>query len=437
MLQSEIINLKKVLYPSERRKLNYHMKQQLPQFSLEYTSGTIIYSEIYLNVITIWLMGERINTQFMILLAIAQILYNICNIGSDSVHALDYKEKYSFGTMLVFRFYMIVWMFILGGGFLLFNGYLVKRYYFLLFLLILSDKALESFAQCCEAEFARRDRAIRNTPSIVYRQLFPLIVYTIVLIASRDLMVAYGLCILIKIPFVFIFDFRVIHHKKKVRWRYEKKKSLSIINDALPDFIPTISCSFLLYVPRIVLGLSCGGKYLSYYQECFILAQIIFEIIYILVKPRFTSITKMWSEGKYEVCRKSIITFSAGIGIVTIVSVALMSAMGPSLLRVIFSGNFKNSSVILYWFAAALGIRLLNIEMYFVLVIRNAGLFAAMIRALCAIEVTIASVNMIPSGGLFMAVTIYTIGRAAECMLLFACVGVTEILRTVNKKREA
>ena len=92
MLQLETIDFKKILYQIERKKFNYHVKSPV---SLEYSSGPMIYSEIYLNVITIWLMGERINTQFMLLLAICQVLYVICNIGSDTVHSLDYEEKYN------------------------------------------------------------------------------------------------------------------------------------------------------------------------------------------------------------------------------------------------------------------------------------------------------------------------------------------------------
>lgn len=424
MLQLETIDLKKILYQIERKKFNYHVKSPI---SLEYSSGPMIYSEIYLNVITIWLMGERINTQFMLLLAICQVLYVICNIGSDTVHSLDYEEKYNFGTMLGFRFHLIFVAFFLGFNFLLLNGYLDKMYYLALFLVIMSDKALEAFARCCEAEFARKDKQIRNMPSIIYRQFFPLAVYALMLIFTRDILIAYGFSVIVKLPFVFFFDFFVINHKKKIHWRYQPHMTAKILADALPDFIPSISCSLLLYVPRIVLGLTMGGKYLSCYQECFILAQIIFQLIYLLVRPKINNIKKMWSEGKYEICKKNIVTFTAAIGFITMVSVILLSMLGPGLLRILFSDAFEGSNYVLYWFAAALGLRLLNMEMYFVLVIRNAGVLAAIIRTACAVMIIVVSVQLIPGSKIITSAAIYAIGRATECILLCLCAGIRKL----------
>lgn len=424
MLRLETIDLKKILYQPGRKKINYHVKSQV---SLEYSSGPMIYSEIYLNIVTIWLMGERINTQFMLLLAICQVLYVICNVGSDTVHSLDYDEKYNFGTMLGFRFHLIFVAFFTGFIFLLLNGYLDKKYYLALFFVIMSDKALEAFARCCEAEFERKDKQIRNMPSIIYRQFFPLAVYAVVLIFTRDILIAYGLSVIIKLPFVFFFDFFVINHKKKIHWRYQPHMTIKILADALPDFIPSISCSLLLYVPRIVLGLTMGGKYLSCYQECFILSQIIFQLIYLLVKPKINSIKKMWSEGKYEVCKKSIVTFTTAIGFITVVSVVLLSMLGPILLKVLFSDSFEGSNYVLYWFAAALGLRLLNMEMYFVLVIRDNGVLAAIIRTICAIVIIFVSVKLIPGSKIVTSAAIYAIGRAMECILLCLCAGIRKL----------
>jgi hypothetical protein len=269
--------------------------------------------EFYMTLVTIWLLGEWLSQQMILGVCVSQILYTVSVAGGQALRMKDggYETlahteeidrvgtcRYSFAEQLVYHIQTWLAAVFIGWLYLLFMGYDLDTS--IVIGLLILYRLMDSFVEILEIEFKLQDKIELEKQALLNRKIFPLIVYTIVLMIERDLVWACLVATLVKIPYIIFLDILPAVKNLVLDWRIKRQNLCQLRRDALPYWIIEFVMVYTLCVGRVILGIHSGNLYLVRYQELFLLSQTIFWIGMLLIQTPLEKIGNLCYQSSHR-----------------------------------------------------------------------------------------------------------------------------------------
>lgn len=327
--------------------------------------GSAVYAlaSLVLTYMTIRVIGDNEGGIFAIALTLAQMFIYVAYYEMRNYQVTDVAQKYSFCDYHTVKIFNCFLMLVITVLYCFIKDY--NAYKFLIVFLVCVYRMLDGYADVYEAEFHAQNRLDLAGKSMTFRTLFSVGLYFIILIITKNLLLALIGAIISGIIGVWIFNVWIFDCVGKICIRLSWQQFVGILKDCFPLFLGMFLWTYLLSASRIAVDDVMSSQYQSYYQILFLPVSVINLLAGFLIRPSLISLTELHFNGEKKVFWKKISgmlglltvftlicmvgAFVCGIPILNLLVSCDLSEYRNLFVFLIFSGGFNAVAYLLYY----------------------------------------------------------------------------------------
>lgn len=264
----------------------------------------------------------------------AQMLVTIGNYGMRNYQATDIKGKYDKHTYLVSRWCTCILMMAIAVGFVA-----IKRYYLekaLVVVLLCLLKATDAIDDVYGGEYQRRGRLDIAGKMMSFRIFGYLIVFSVVIFITRDLVIACVAAILSSSISLFVFVKSIKGILKCESYGIDDSGVLKLLLECLPLCVSSFLLIYFGNAPKYAIDSYMGDEMQAYYTYLFMPCFVINLFVSFAIQPLLTKLSLCWiQKKKREFLKLVLIVFACTLGIALVVIFG-GEIIGIKLLSIVF-----------------------------------------------------------------------------------------------------
>ncbi len=296
---------------------------------------------------------------FSIATTLGYQIVTIGNYGMRNYQATDVKHKYIFGEYLFSRYISSAFMFVFLIAYIGIKEYSMEKA--LIVFVFGVFKAIDVIEDVFHGEFQRYNRLDIGAICMVIRYLISFIVFTVVLVITKDLLFA---CVWETVVSIIVFVFlthEVIKPQRILSIRGAYKGAKSLLIDCFPLFMGGFLYLYICNAPKYAIDSCLSQESQAYFAILFMPVFVVNLLSGFIYRPLLTRMAVCWVEGKNRELSHIIERQIGFITVATIIGMIGSYLVGVNILTLIYGVNvniYRTCLVILMFgggFAALTG----------------------------------------------------------------------------------
>lgn len=324
-------------------------------------SFTNALSSVILLAIVTRILGAVDGGIFTIAFALAQQLLTVSNFETSVYHVTDTENKIGFGV----HFATKIVLFLLSCGvcvFIAFSKY--SLYKALVVLLVCIFKGADAFSGLFSGLLQRNGRLDISGKSLAMRVLISMVLFTVTLIVSKNLIYASAICILLAALWFVFYDAHFAKKFESLKPQWNLKLMGKLIIGCLPMFLGTFLLTYIINQPKFVIDNILDEITQNKFGIIFIPSAVICLLAIFIYRPLLTTLTDVWKKREFSNFLKKfakiagiILAFTAfctvaarflGIPVLAFVYGQNLTGLEMNLCYIILGGGMYALSMLIY-----------------------------------------------------------------------------------------
>ena len=324
--------------------------------------GSMIFAaaSMILSLLIIRIVGEDDGGIFAIAITVAQMLAFIEYYETRTFQVTDTKSTFEFGHYKAVKYILFVVSVVVS----IVYSILTAIYRF-----------VDAYADLYEGTFQKDGRLDLTGKSQAFRTVMSVTVMLVVLIITKNMILAISLSILIAILGLIIFDVMPMKTFRNIAVIWNEKYILGILKNCFPLFIGSFLWSYILSASRIAIDAKMASNYSAYFQTLFMPVSIVNLFATFVMKPALTKLADEYASDYKKPFIVSISKISVIIVGFTIICIIGAWILGIPVLQILTGSELIQYKMVLILLMFAGGINALSYFGYYVLtVMRKSGM---------------------------------------------------------------
>lgn len=393
-------------------------------------AGSFVYAfaSMVLSFLVIRLAGEEQGGIFSFgFSTLGQQLFLVAYFGIRPFHITDGAGEYTFGdyrehrniTCLIALAAGAVFMMIRHGAYLRGVGdYNGEKCTILLLLVVY--KVIDGYADVYESEFQRQGSLYLTGKSNFFRTILSVSVFTVILAAFENLLLACLAAVAAQIGGVILFNLDVIHALSAVKWEAKKGQCRKLFLSTGFLFVSVFLDFYIFSSAKYAIDARMNNAASGYFNLIFMPTSVIYMVANFVIRPYLTTLTNLWTEEKIAEFKKTLVRIAAVILGLTVLAVAGTLVLGKwalSIMELLMGGEKGTLTVYFGAFAGIVlggGFYALANLMYYALVIMRKQRTVFFVYAAAAVAAFFLSGGLVGAFGINGAALCYLLLMAGE-----------------------
>ncbi len=358
---------------------------------------------------------------FSVVFTISQNLLIIGNYEVRPYQVTDIKAKGDLSVYFTLRIFTNIFMIVSGILWIIIGGFELKKA--ILILILCGYRVTDSVGDVVEGYFQQTDRIYLSGILLGIRTVFPMIVFLVVLVCSKDLVYSSSWMAGCSLLCLILFDVRLAQEDKCKWFSSDWKKIHDLLLNCFPLFGSALSYIFLVSLSKFAIDYFMDPAYQTYYSILFMPTFIINLLSEFVFKPHMTEMANMWFAGEVRKMKGLIKKICLCIVIFTVVVILAGCDLGIWGLRVIYGVDdlklYRMEFVILLLGG---GFNALSIFLRYILTVMRKQWTILVAYVIGVIISIVLSYRMTAVWGLMGAASSYTISLFILCMVFIGIV---------------
>lgn len=324
-------------------------------------SFTNALSSVFLLAIVTRVLGPVQGGIFTIAFALAQQLLTVSNFETGTYYVTDAKNKIGFDVHIAAKL-LLFFISLAAAVVIALTKY--APYKAAVVVLLCIFKGADAFSGLFSAFLQRQGRLDIAGKSLTMRMLFSLILFSVVIIISKDLIVSAAACIIFSVFWLVFYDIRYVRTFTKLKARWDIKLIISLIAGCLPMFLGTFLLTYIINQPKYVIDALLDEVTQNKFGIIFMPSAVICLLGMFIYRPLLTSLTDVWNDKQhfgflFEILKIAGIIFGLtvlctvaarflGIPVLSFIYGENLDGLEAQLCMIILGGGMYGLSMLLY-----------------------------------------------------------------------------------------
>ena len=283
--------------------------------------------------------GIEVAGIFSIGFATSSILNAIGDYGFRAYQVTDIKRKYSFGEYIASRIIVVTFMFLIALVFVAINRYKIEK--LLLCVILVLYRVIDNLSETYQGEFQIQGRLDIGSKSVIYRNIFALLVFFIIDIITKNIIISSISMLLTNLIVFILYDLNKIKKYTEEKPKFNKKVVSSLIKECFPVCISTLLNLYLANAIKYAIDRNGTYDMQTYYNIIFLPTFTINLASTFVIRPMFKSFGEYWTNVNIKKLNKTIFII-IGIIIATTIAIELVCLIiGIPILEVVYGVNLE------------------------------------------------------------------------------------------------
>ena len=308
-------------------------------------AGSFVYAfaSMVLSFLVIRLAGEEQGGIFSFgFSTLGQQLFLVAYFGIRPFHITDGAGEYTFGdyrehrniTCLIALAAGAVFMMIRHGAYLRGVGdYNGEKCTILLLLVVY--KVIDGYADVYESEFQRQGSLYLTGKSNFFRTILSVSVFTVILAAFENLLLACLAAVAAQIGGVILFNLDVIHALSAVKWEAKKGQCRKLFLSTGFLFVSVFLDFYIFSSAKYAIDARMNNAASGYFNVIFMPTSVINLAAGFVIRPFLTSLTDCWNNQRFSEFTQKLRRLTAVIAALCILAVGGTLILGRPVLSVL------------------------------------------------------------------------------------------------------
>jgi O-antigen/teichoic acid export membrane protein len=308
-----------------------------------------------LTIVITQISGTEVAGMFSLAFVTGSLLMILGNYGVRTYQVSDIDEQHTFTDYLINRIVTCALMVLVGLFYCSIRGYTGEM--LTISIGVYLYKMVDALSDVYEGRLQQVDKMYLGGISIGVRSLFALIVFTIVLLISKDAGIAsIGMAIASFAVFlVLTLPLTLLESPKSRDWSFGSIGKL--FKQCFPLFIALFMYAFIDAMPKFVMEGVLSYDNQLYFNAIYFPAQLILIVGQLVYKPLLVKLANVWADpSMHKKFDKVIIAMMGIIIAITAVVMILMGWIGIPIMTFLYGVDFEQFRSLMYVMMAAGGV---------------------------------------------------------------------------------
>lgn len=275
----------------------------------------------------------------------AQMLVTIGNYGMRNYQATDIEGKYEKHTYLVSRWCTCMLMMAIAVGFVVIKQYYLEKALVVVLLCLL--KATDAIDDVYGGEYQRRGRLDIAGKMMSFRILGYLIIFSIVIFITHDLVITCMATIVTSSILLLIFVKSIRGMLKCEPYGNSDGGTLKLLIECLPLCVSSFLLIYFGNAPKYAIDSYMGDEMQAYYTYLFMPCFVINLFVSFAIQPLLTKLSLYWMQKRKRKFLKLVLSvFACTLGIALVVILG-GEIIGIELLSLVFGVGLREYKTVL------------------------------------------------------------------------------------------
>lgn len=396
-------------------------------------SMTTAISSIGVLLIVTRFAGNEVGANFSIAVAIINVLMNIGTMNALGYQISDVKEKFVFDTYFKQRCLSVALM-VVSAFFYAIEKYGVGEKSFIIITYGIY-KAINVFCEVFQGRYQQQGRVDIASELNFIKVLIPDSVLCIVMIISRNFLLAVSIAIIVETVTILVFN--------SIVWQNfsddKAGKAVQIIHltkEILPLFFSAFAAAYILNSAKYAINENMSSQFQLIYTILLLPATTVHMIAGFIYRPVLTVYANIWNEGKRKILAIKVLKTAAAILLITGIIVCVRELILIVLTWAYGVTKLREYGTIFGILLSAGGLNALNTFMSYVITIIRKQSYLYIINTVTFICALIIPDMFVARRGIFGAAFSYLGLMLVQMMSYFICFGAFALMIRKQKERE-
>ena len=344
---------------------------------------------------------------FSLAFSIAQLMLTIGYFDMRPYQVTDVKKKISFSVYLSSRVLTCSAMIFISIIYVAAKSY--DRYKSLLIILLCLLKMFDALEDVIHGMFQQNGRLDVASKFQSIRLVCAMLIFSLVLIVSKNVVAACVSAILTTIIFLVLLNFPMIGLFEKVNWNFNKKQLVGLFVACTPLFIGSFLSLYIGNAPKYAINQYMTDEYQAYYNILFMPSYVVNLCSGFIFRPLLTPLSQSWHEGNKKRFRRIICKLLVSVLFLTCLAYLGAFICGIPILETVYNIDLQAYKGILLILILGGGIGAAGIIIYYALTVMRKQQFLLICYAITAIAAFCLSPVLVRCYGLWGAAFAYVI----------------------------
>ena len=328
-------------------------------------SGIYSFISMFLSILVIRIMGEKMGGVFSIAITISQMMLYIAYFELRTFQVTDVERMFTFAQYHGSKVIACVGMMLVSIVYVALKGYDAEKTGIVLLMCIY--RMIDGYADLYEGEFQLNNRLYLAGKSMAFRSIISSGCFLAVLGVTRNIVLSLCIAIAVALVALWAFDLFIERGYGRLAPSFDFKVLVKILIQCFPLFVGAFLWVYILSASRIAVDAKMADEYQAYYQTLFMPVSIINLFATFFFRPALTTLAELCSrrDGKAFLGKvMRLLMVIAGFTVVCMAGAYLLGIPVLSLMSGCELGDYRGTLVLLM---AAGGMNSASFFLYYVL----------------------------------------------------------------------
>ena len=282
---------------------------------------------------------------FSIAYAISSLMYYIGEFGVRKYQITDINERVSFCDYHTHRvitsiLVIIVSLLYAGRGFV--SGQYTP-YKFAIIMIVCCMKALEAYSDVYFSRFQQKGRLDVAAKASMYRITLPIIICSISLVITHDLMISMLIWLASAVVSVLTSFILVAPEFGRIEFRIHRDKLIKITRECFPLFAGNFLLLYIGNAPKYAIDACLDDKAQACFNFIFMPVFVIGMLANFIFNPILVKLAEEWAACNYSRFTRMIVRQLLVIGGITLLAITVALTIGCPVLGILFNTDLSDS----------------------------------------------------------------------------------------------
>lgn len=342
------------------------LKYKLPKTSLKQDYifnmfGSLVNAmvSLLLLVIVSYILGEQEAGVFTLAYSSSQLIGSVGDFQLRTVQITTIDKEMTFSDMFGFRIITIALMVLFCIGFLFFKSFSFEKN--LAIVLLTLNMITVVVSDVFQGNLQKNNYLFLGGLSLGCAVGLTAVVFSIVLILTKDIMIAIISMSIVQILWIFFYDIPFNNNFGNLKPRFQRKQLKKLFSLTFPLFISVFLNQYTINTPKYAIDRFLTDIDQSHYGYLLMPTFAINLLSLFVFRPQLVILTKkLYTKGKREFAR-SIFPLYGAIVIFTICALIGGYFLGIPILNIVYNTNLKGMELVLMLLLLAGGMCAVNV----------------------------------------------------------------------------
>lgn len=326
-------------------------------------SGVYSFISMFLSILVIRIMGEKMGGVFSIAITISQMMLYIAYFELRTFQVTDIERKFTFAQYHGAKVIACAGMMLVSIVYVVLKGYGAEKMSIVLLMCVY--RMIDGYADLYEGEFQLNNRLYLAGKSMAFRSIISSGCFLAALGLTRNIVLSLCIAIAVALVALWAFDLCIERGYGRLAPSFDLKVLGRIFIQCFPLFVGAFLWVYILSASRIAVDAKMADEYQAYYQTLFMPVSIINLFATFFFRPALTTLAEQYSRrdgkaflGKVMKLLMVIAGFTVvcmagayllGIPVLSLMSGCDLEAYRGTLVLLMAAGGMNSASFFLYY----------------------------------------------------------------------------------------